>query len=66
MKYETLAKEKDGQLKVVALQRQWEDNHFRLTHLQGEVVDVDEKMLEKLENNFVALSIMGWWLCTKA
>jgi hypothetical protein len=30
------------------------------------VVAIDEKMLEKLENNFAALSIMGWWLCTKA
>ncbi len=66
VKYETIAKEKDGELKVVALQRQWEENNVRLTHLQGEVVVIDEKMLEKLENNFAALSIMGWWLCTKA
>ncbi len=65
VKYEILAKEKDGELKVITLQRQWENNHVRLTHLQGEMVIVNEKVLEKLEKNFVALSIMGWWLCTK-
>jgi len=65
VKYEILAKDKDGELKVITLQRQWEDNHVRLTHLQGEVVIVNEKVLEKLEKNFVVLSIMGWWLCTK-
>ncbi len=65
VKYEILAKDKDGELKVITLQRQWEDNHVRLTHLQGEVVIVNEKVLEKLEKNFAALSIMGWWLCTK-
>jgi len=65
VKYEILAKEKDGELKVITLQRQWENNHVRLTHLQGEMVIANEKVLEKLEKNFVALSIMGWWLCTK-
>ncbi len=44
MKYETLAKEKDGELKVIALQRQLEDNHVRLTYLQSEVVVADEKV----------------------
>jgi len=31
MKYETLAKEKDGEFKVTTFQRQWEDNQVRLT-----------------------------------
>jgi hypothetical protein len=33
MKYETIVKEKDGEFKVVALQRQWEDNQVRLTRV---------------------------------
>jgi len=57
---------KDGEFKGIALQKQWEDNHVRLTYLQGEAVVVDEEVLEKFEKNFATLSIMGWWLCTKA
>ncbi|CAK9190269.1 unnamed protein product [Sphagnum troendelagicum] len=66
MKYEKLAKEKDGELRAAGLQRQWEDSHARLTHLQGEAGAADDEVLEKLERNSAALSIMGWWLCTKA
>ncbi|CAK9267606.1 unnamed protein product [Sphagnum jensenii] len=66
MKYEKLAKEKDGELRAAGLQRQWEDSHARQTHLQGEVGAADDEVLEKLERNSAALSIMGWWLCTKA
>jgi len=33
MKYETLAKEKDGEFKVTTFQRQWEDNQVRLTRV---------------------------------
>ncbi len=66
VKYEKLAKEKDGQLRAAGLQRQWEDSHARPTHLQGEAGAVDDEVLEKLERNSAALSIMGWWLCTKA
>ncbi len=65
MKYENFAKEKDGELQVVALQKQWEYNHVKLTHLQGEVVIVNEEVLEKYERNSATLLIMGWWLCTK-
>jgi hypothetical protein len=65
MKYEKFAKEKDGELQAVVLERQWEDNHVKLTHFQGEVVIVNEENLEKYERNSATLSILGWWLCTK-
>ncbi|CAM6042219.1 unnamed protein product [Sphagnum compactum] len=66
MKYEKLAKEKDGELRAAALQRQCEDSHARLICLQDEAGAADDEVLEKLERNSAALSIMGWWLCTKA
>jgi len=31
VKYETLAKDQDGEFKVAAFQKQWEDNQVRLT-----------------------------------
>jgi hypothetical protein len=61
-----LQRRKMGSSKIVSLQRQWEENHVSLTHLQGEVVAAYENMLKNLEKNFATLSIMGWWLCTKA
>jgi hypothetical protein len=33
VKYEALAKEKDGEFRATSLQRQWEDIHVKLTHL---------------------------------
>jgi hypothetical protein len=45
---------------------QWEDSHAKLTYLQGDSGAADDEVLEKLERNSAALSIMGWWLCTKA
>jgi len=33
VKYEALAKEKDGEFRATTLQRQWEDIHVKLTHL---------------------------------
>jgi hypothetical protein len=62
MKYETLAKEKDEEFKLVAFQRKWENIHAKPTHLQGEVVTINEIVLEKLEKNFATLSIEGWWV----
>lgn len=66
VKYETHVNQKDGKFKGVVFQRQWEDNHVKLTHLQGEAIVANEEVLEKLERNSATLSIMGWWLCIKA